>query len=35
MANSTHDVATALFGFSFALSIFNAVAQFVLYFKKR
>ena len=35
IANSTHDVATALFGFSFALSTFNAVTQFVLYFKKR
>ncbi|MED9903418.1 MAG: helix-turn-helix transcriptional regulator [Lachnospiraceae bacterium] len=35
MANSTHDVATALLGFGFALSAFNAVAQFVLYFKKR
>lgn len=35
MANSTHDVATALFGFSFALSTFNAVVQFVLYCKKR
>lgn len=34
-ANSTHDVATALLGFSFALSTFNAVAQFVLYFRKR
>lgn len=35
IANSTHDVATALLGISFALSTFNAVAQFVLYFKKR
>ncbi|MGN1176399.1 MAG: helix-turn-helix transcriptional regulator [Roseburia sp.] len=35
IANSTHDVVTALFGFSFALSTFNAVTQFVLYFKKR
>ena len=35
IANSTHDVATTLFGFSFALSTINAVAQFVLYFKKR
>lgn len=26
---------TALFGFCFASSTFNAVAQFVLYFKKR
>ena len=35
IATSTHDVATALFGFCFALSTFNAVIQFVLYFKKR
>ena len=35
IANSTHDVATALFGVSFALSTFNVVTQFVLYFKKR
>lgn len=31
----TNDVATVLFGFSFSLSAFNAVTQFVLYFKKR
>lgn len=35
ITNSTYNVATALFGFSFALCAFNAVAQFVLYFKKR
>ena len=35
MANSTHDAATVLFGISFALSAFNAAAQFVLYFRKR
>ncbi len=35
IANSTHDVATAFFGFSFALSTFNAVTHFVSYFKKR
>lgn len=35
MANSAYDVATALFGFSSALCTFNAIVQFVLYFKKR
>ena len=35
MANSNHDAATALFGISFALSVFNAAAQFALYLKKR
>lgn len=35
IANSTHDAATALLSFSFALSTFNAITQFVLYFKKR
>ncbi len=35
MANSTHAVAAALLGFSFALSTFNAAVQFVLYCKKR
>ena len=32
MTNSAHDVATALFGFSFALSTFNAAVQFAIYF---
>ena len=35
MASSTNDAATALLGFSFALSAANAIAQFVLYFRKR
>ena len=35
IANSTHDVATALFGVSFALCVFNAVIQLVLYFRKK
>lgn len=35
MAYSTHDAATALFGFCFAVSGLNAVMQFVLYFRKR
>ena len=35
MASFTNDVATVLLGFSFALSVFNAVAHYVLYFKKR
>ncbi len=35
MASFTNDVATVLLGFSFALSVFNAVVHYVLYFKKR
>lgn len=35
IANSTHDVATALFVLSFALCAFNAVTQFVLYFREK
>lgn len=35
MANCAHHVATAFFGLCFALCGCNAMAQFVLYFKKR